>query len=142
MTVEELLKQRYVVENLYPGCDFQPFEILYANDKGTVDVYEDWSKWELHVKNYPYLFRKMGWWEEREEKDMPMYLKHDTENVGTYPTKGEEYLKVKSHWCRDMEWRSHTKTHFTIDKPLGQRPYSAYIPITEQEYNDYLKQPH
>ena len=71
MTAKELLKPRFKIIADYPGNDFGKI--------GTI-LNRDWTKflnddetqspiWK--ISDYPHLFRKLNWWEERDVPEMP-----------------------------------------------------------------------
>lgn len=77
MTTEELLQPRYKVIADYPG------NVAYVGEIYEDDICIRWN--EQKFKKYPHLFRKLEWWEERDEKDMPEYVKCEFEgNVTVY----------------------------------------------------------
>ncbi len=62
MTKKELLIERYKCIADYPENKFcKVGEILMGNDS--------------NLCNYPHLFKKLEWWEERTPRDMPTYIK-------------------------------------------------------------------
>lgn len=67
MSNEDLLKPRYKVIADYPDSTFSIGDVLMT------DVNSFFRKHCL--LGYPAIFRKPEWWEEREEKDMPEYVK-------------------------------------------------------------------
>ena len=82
LTTEQLLAPRYKVIADYPQSRFNPDEILIPNRMdGKVDnqwVNQDPNdKRYIHaqLENFPHLFKPLQWWEDREEKDMPEYVK-------------------------------------------------------------------
>lgn len=75
MTKEELLKPRYKVIADYPD---RAFEMNMPLEYNVVDSCFDNSKASgvtIEPDNYPAIFKTLEWWEEREEKDMPEYVK-------------------------------------------------------------------
>jgi hypothetical protein len=78
MDIQELLKKRVIVENLWPDCLFKAGEILTINEYNHY-VGNDKNFWfhKSDIEPFPYLMRPLAWWEERDEKDMPEYLKFD-----------------------------------------------------------------
>lgn len=90
MSIEELLTPRYEFRNDYPlNKHFKVGEIITLD---RVDDREHLAKKERYVMQtdrigyptcfyesefdkFPYLFRKVRWWEYRDEKDLPKYVK-------------------------------------------------------------------
>ncbi len=80
LTVEELIKPRYQVIADYPGSEFQVGYIVELKDiypysgmsfslNGGIVVAPSW------FDKYPHLFKKLAWYERRELRDMPDYVK-------------------------------------------------------------------
>jgi hypothetical protein len=76
MSREELMKPRYKVIADYPFNKYHAVgkiiivesEIVARNENGYRVVECEWEK-------YPAIFKPLEWWEHREEKDMPEYVK-------------------------------------------------------------------
>jgi len=88
MTPEELLKPRYKVIADYPNSKFSIGTVIIPNrldgvidDSWVVPDKNDRSFAHVKVQDYPHLFRRLSWWEEREEKDMPEYVEDTDGNV-------------------------------------------------------------
>jgi hypothetical protein len=84
MTKEELLQPRYKVIADWPGSPLRIGCILQDDVESCFIIYPDGSKdltssyvWR-NKANYPHLFKKLEWWEERDEKDFPKYIKSKT----------------------------------------------------------------
>jgi len=72
MNAKELLNPRFEIIADFPGSPFKVGEIWDA----TASI--------VNADDYPHLFRKLNWWENRKEEDMPKKLickaiKDDTE---------------------------------------------------------------
>jgi hypothetical protein len=105
MTVKELLEERYILENLWPGCQWPVNTIFTAN-------FADFSK-------YPYLVRKLAWHQERKEADLPLYVKNIVSG---------NYFKVKK-WVKEYGcFRAIEKIKY------GSIHADWLVPITEEEY--------
>lgn len=80
MTPEELLKQRYEVIAEYPGSEFKIGTILVPIKNATSPWYHSDENSMIaglllsDLENYPHLFRKMNWWENRTAEEMPQKL--------------------------------------------------------------------
>lgn len=107
----ELLKPRRKVVADYPNSPFRIGDILTLAEAPV----ERWDnnrtgmRHNIEVDLYPHLFRKLEWYEERDEKDMPEYVKS---------TRNNKIFKLED---------------------ISQWQYAFYLPATEAEYNDYLK---
>jgi hypothetical protein len=92
MEVEELLKPRYKVIADYPfNKSFKIGEVIALNeiDDRPHLVKEEYALiqntvvthtfYKTDFDKYPHLFKKLEWWQERKESDMPEYVKwaHD-----------------------------------------------------------------
>ena len=102
MTKEELLKPRWKLIAGFPGCLFRVPEILKEGlvSWKSVDG-EECFKYKgeyIYPQLYPHLFRKLEWWEDRQEKDLPKYLRYEGCDFFrlSYPAKGT-IVKVESY---------------------------------------------
>lgn len=91
VTVEDLMKPRYKVIKDWPGMEFfrigeiiiTKSELIYCDGQGK--KYSD----------YPHLFKKLEWWEERSKNELPEYLRFKE----GYPMKVEKWdLKNEQGW--------------------------------------------
>jgi len=106
--IDDLMKPRYKVIADYPDNEFSVGEILPD---------EVVSNEEDEILKYPHLFKKLEWWEERRESEMPEYVKiFDVV---------ERFDKFKSRW---ESFLAITKKDFT--------------PATEVEYLNQKQQGH
>lgn len=101
MTSEQLMEERYILQKLWPGCLWSVGAIFPGN-------YFDFQ-------SFSHLFRKLEWWEERNEKDLPSYVKGQAT---------QRIVKVKEY---DLEggW---------IEFIDGFGVSKNYLPATEEEY--------
>lgn len=131
MSVEELLKPRYKVIADYPGCTFSIGEICEPLSKDAL-YYSNKVSCEARNKmmsKYPHIFKPLAWYEERDVKDMPLYLK---DNFG-------EVFKVSKY--SDILPVFYTDAIETKGKWKGSpTPFNlkATVPATEQEYLTYI----
>ena len=67
MTTEDLLKPRYKVIRNYPGSPYKIGDIKECAEEehGDVNFY----------KQYPDVFSRIEWWEDRNTEDLPEYIK-------------------------------------------------------------------
>lgn len=72
MNATELLIPRFEVISDYPDSNVEVKSILTFNNfvYGTGEP----QKFVRNPEKYPYLFRKLNWWEYRKEEDMPKKL--------------------------------------------------------------------
>ncbi|HRP30490.1 MAG TPA: hypothetical protein PKV73_01295 [Agriterribacter sp.] len=134
MTVEQLMQQRILVANDWPGRrDFEVGQIItldkvFGNGSSMMEI-TDCQGTRTYVKEFfemfPLHFRFLEWWEERDEKDMPGYVKDE---YGVY--------KVMNNWY-DLDSDGCCSAHTFRDNKF----YAKHVlPATEQEYNDYINQ--
>lgn len=85
MTTEELLKPRWKVIADYPKSTFNIEDILINNSEQDEREYISWEhdgKDVYYPDDYPTIFKRLNWWEERDIEDLPKYIKKiDTEAV-------------------------------------------------------------
>lgn len=121
MTAEELLRPRFKVIADYPESmfDIGKIEECAEAHHGCVTFYG----------KYPAIFKRLDWWEERAEGDMPEYLKH--KKFG-YAHKVVEWLGKN---IRDIP----LYRFYGIDGQLMQDSCYLLLPISETEYNNIIK---
>lgn len=128
MDVTELLKPRYKVIADYPKNPYAVGDIITCKfiDK---EICDDLSQ---HKEKYPHLFKKLNWWEHRDEKDMPMYLRSDCDKKnGIFSFHKIVGWDMKNlYGIIDYETRS-------VCSLLAFNPEYGYFPATEKEYLDY-----
>jgi hypothetical protein len=129
MTTEELLKPRYEVIADYPNSNLEIGRIIGHSIDGSENIME-LNEWLDFHKKYPAIFKLLEWWEKREEKDLPEYVKLDSGEVFkvTYLTKnirGKDAL-----FMNDGKY----------DWFIGKNIMCFYEPATEEEYTNYLSQ--
>jgi hypothetical protein len=132
MTVEQLMQPRVKVTTDWPGRrDFEVGQILtldkvFDNGSPMIEI-ADCQSTRIYVKEFfemfPLQFRFLEWWEERDEKDMPGYVKDE---YGVY--------KVMNNWY-DLDSDDCCSAHTFRDNKFYAKDV---IPATEQEYNDYI----
>ena len=71
MTNEELLLPRFEVVADYPESFFKIGQVIQQEEVDEGQLLYDMD----FFLRYSHLFRKMGWWEKRDIKDMPEYVK-------------------------------------------------------------------
>lgn len=127
LSVEDLMKPRYMVIADYPADHSYKVGQILVNVGGFTIPYQGNYKTFL-LDDYPHLFKKLEWWQERKESDLRKveYVKVINYESG-YWNKGSIISVVK--FCAEK------------DKPLGYYvTHNSYIPIynlepaTESEY--------
>lgn len=124
MTTEELLKPRYKVIAGYPNSEFEVGEIFPDCEPDLAEGFKDFTIKEM--AKYPHLFRRMGWWAERTDKEIKsiQYLKL---------VKGENAGQVG----KVDKWKG-DPLYAIVGRFVWQLEYGAFEPATETEYNNYL----
>lgn len=129
MKVEELLKPRYKVIADYPNSEFPVGIIAYK-------YYAEWVFLNgivstIHLPAYPNIFKKLEWWEEREEKDMPeyvkmcVYIKPCTNNTENLELKQNQIVKPDKWGLNCFEI-----SHWVFSAKLS-------VPATIEDYEQY-----
>jgi hypothetical protein len=129
MSVEELLKPRYKVIADYPNSNLVIGEILTSQAKNGCN----WETDKHHYLNliepwkFPAIFRKLEWWEYRDEKDMPKYV-----------IKLDDVLKINKYDLKKQ--LIFTYFHNVLDYPFDFKSFlKGTTPATEAEYLNYIK---
>lgn len=122
--IQELLKPRYLVSTpWYPSNNYQSGDIV------TPDKFTGW-----HPKYSPVIFRRLEWWEDRDVKDMPEYLKSNINDKNWYGN--VVFEKV------DMFYGDNNEYVALVDRDeMMQYCTSWYLPTTETEYLNQTNQP-
>lgn len=133
-TVEELKMPRYKVIADYPNNRFSVNEIINLEKYSGGYRYrwaEDWGMDnidESELKEYPHLFKKLEWWEEREISDLPEYVI----NTSSLP---KTIMQV--NWAVEVDDYG-KEGLFAIN---GGRLYpKGLLPATLSEYTTYISQ--
>ncbi len=129
-TIEDLLKPRYKVIGKWPDMvDVFDNIIELPSEK---HIYADLNKThcaEDYFDAYPDCYKKLEWHDERELKDMPQFLKVVS---GHFETEYGKVGKVKSYNKKNV--------HIVFgDKGECYRPIKDTVPVTETDYNEYIK---
>lgn len=121
-----LTQPRYLVIADYPSSHYEIGQII------ELSVPKDASGWDMVtlanneeiMPKYPHLFRLLHWWEYRDEKDMPEYVKTvDKSEIVKIPA----IVKDKGFYFFDgNNWRYKVFSTNTV-------------PATLNEYNEYIK---
>ena len=128
MNVEKLLKPRFKVIANYPKSFYKIGEII---DTGYELIYCDTHG--AKFTDYPHLFKKLNWWERREEGDMPKYLKHQMDIT----TENWNYDIIESWDMKNLVGWLNEKER-TCCSLLSWNPKYGYFPATKEEYENYI----
>ena len=123
MSTEKLLQPRFEVIADYPKSIFKVGEVLEGE---LIFCDPDGPKYS----DYPHLFRKLPWWEKREQSEMPMYLKY------TYNGKTTCYKIEVWDMVHFIGWLNE-ECSYGVCPPTTSRTYQ---PATEEEYLNSLKE--
>lgn len=111
MTNEELLVPRYLVIADYPAnCSHKVGSIFSDNGKSMVTDQNgrplficDWDK-------FPHIFKPIAWYEKREEKDMPEYVKNAADGIVFKVVarfkKTPSSIQVKAKGAKNATWHA------------------------------------
>lgn len=129
MTTEELLKPRWKVIADFPGSLLSIGEILtnlkyhQEPDDYSIRIQTELGELGIFPSEFPAVFKELEWWQERDEKDMPKYVRYKgCEMFRLNSPKMGEVLKVDNY---QEDYLNHNK---------GCDWISLYEPATEQEY--------
>lgn len=115
MKPHELLKPRYKCIADYPGSHLKIGQV----------VDEDYAKRDYDAKNefekYPAIFKKLEWYEERKESDMPEYLRSRAGNF---------IVKVNRYIDKGVTVAINNEFFNRVDITL----LNLYLPAIESEY--------
>lgn len=100
--------------------------------KGNKDVARTSYSFESRFFPYPHLFKPMQWWEEREESQLPEYVKYDYSHIAK--VKKYHFLKTLTfiEFFYDINDYS--------DRIIGAGNISKCVPSTLQEYQTFKQQ--
>lgn len=127
LTPEELLIPRYKVIADFPLNSHPMGEII-------VDPPDDYyyagypMNKSFPLSSMPHIFKKLEWWEDREEKDMPQYVK-TTVGIKNALTVAKAKFDHNDSSLYFM---------YLDDEAIPYNP-SVWVPATEDEYNEYKK---
>jgi len=125
--MKDLTQPRYLVIADYPNSPFNVGNILTQHTQFNKDAYwvNDNLYTDRHPEDYPHIFRLLHWWEFRDEKDMPEYVKGF----------GNQILKVQKWVLRKNNFIA-----FALEDTIEyQFNASSCVPATLNEYNEYIK---
>jgi hypothetical protein len=97
-SVEDLLRPRYKVIADYPGSQYRIGNVVIYNPNRDVSV-ESFESW---LSRFPVVFRRLEWWEDREENEMPEYVKLIEDN---YPAIEIGTVIKVAEWCNEGGFR-------------------------------------
>lgn len=131
MTTEELLKPRYKVIADFWGNHFEVGKILeLKKENGSSSFEYTWyghdglySRYESDFKDYPHLFRKLEWWEDRKVEDMPKYIRG---------IKSGRIIRVH-------KWDLKCEQGWICSDGFNCYHRESILPATESEYLEYKK---
>jgi hypothetical protein len=118
LSKEELLKPRYKVIADFPGMEDYGLKVGEIVDSS---FHRDLISNLNFLNKYPHLFKKLEWWEEREEGDLPKYLK--SFNSDTFYKVLKYNVTSGDVWVESFNGISISIIHF--------------VPATQEEYEQY-----
>lgn len=149
MSKEELLKPRYKVIADYPG-NVQPIGHICSvvGDMASI-IY-----WCNQKDNYPHLFKKLEWWEERKLKEMPEFVKVIREDcakdtglyckVFKWAVFDDKIPIIKGQYCAELEgYKPLYLARTELNAPgqiYGRLNATHLLPATRDEYEQYNNQ--
>jgi len=128
LPIEELLQPRYKVIAEWPCCKYHEGELITTSESGNLFVACEISGSNIlmpvtSIPSFKANIRKLDWWEDRDIKDMPEYVKH-----------GDKIYKVS-------DANEKYEGGFMIDAKFTKNPisYNDCLPATKQEYLEHNK---
>lgn len=132
MKKHNLLFPRFKVLIDYPDSRYQVGQVITLNNQDASGrhyyEYADYDGlckvFEIEFANYPKVFKRLKWYEERDIKEMPQYIRFASGLIEKVPMwdisdKGRFYFEMRGHSA-------------IID--------DYAFPASEEEYRDFLKQ--
>lgn len=134
MKIEELLSARYEVIANYPRSLYEVGHIIHESENLEGKVF-----FTTEVQKYPHLFKKLDWFKDRKESEMPQYLKF------VYNDKIDEVRYVKDWLYHNEDKKSgiingftHESDYSTTNYPLFLRvSLNGWLPATENECRQF-----
>ena len=131
MTNEQPMQPRYLcvspTDSHYPYSPFKIGDIITMNQIScngsnccTINgvVYSD-----VALDKYPHLFRRLKWWEFRDEKDMPGYVKFQEKVYKVIRYRKPNIIRIIDDFWKTEIWQE-----------IGE-PY--WLPATAEEYEQF-----
>ncbi len=131
MTTEELLKQRYKLIATYPHCPHEPGSIYTKKDGMYLREGGGYLN-KVNLDQYPHIFKKLEWWEEREIKDLPRFVKYENKISRV------RQLNYDNGTWTESGYSGVGLFHLDNQYQLKGFYWNEVEPSTEQEYNDYI----
>lgn len=137
MTNEQLLIPRYKVIADYPNrpATMPIGHILTLNEFGAGKWWHKHTEEEpIHIDEgfdkFPNIFRQLKWWEERNDAELPKYLKcYSPDGKVDFVLKVERYImhkEVDVIWAFEYFWKD--------EKDIKRMSMSEWFPATKEEY--------
>jgi hypothetical protein len=132
LSVTDHNTERAIVTNWYPGIKFETGEILtkiFGDAPFNKNMSKDWRYWNQAFDTWIFAesledatanYRKLNWWENRNEGDYPKYVRYDGD---IYLVEAFNIEKFNSLGC---EVKDGNKIRFA--------PYSETFPATKDEF--------
>ena len=142
---DALLAPRYKVIADYPFCSCNIGDIIPCYESAVFWGIEcNDTSGKVYMSDYPHLFKKLEWWEERKIEEMPEYVKQTGMIYGNGEPAPDWYLKVKKHFnAGNGEWRDDSIKIFCAypdNRSIGiSMNYAGFEPTTEPEYLSYIE---
>jgi hypothetical protein len=131
LSKEELLKPRYKVIADYPLSEYKVGFIIQGT--GFTKPWKDNFK-TFFYEDYPNIFKKLEWWEERKIEDLPEYVR-----FGEFDKEHAIY-KVKYFTGKEVELYAHYMPcgfAENMNLYLVSLKFPNNFPATHEEYEQY-----
>lgn len=152
LTVYQLMTPRFEVLQNYPFSPFKYNEVVTLTQGGTKETsYHQLANVMVMTfgifQNYPDIFREMAWYEQRELKDMPMYIKlADDSQLNDDKHPQYQGVFIPSLWAEfeaaEKQYFNKNYCHFyvIINNDYTKKLSGAhFVPATEEEFITYQR---
>jgi hypothetical protein len=120
LTREELMKPRYKVIADFPASSY-----LIGEVKTWEPIHQDPAEWAAFYEQYPAIFRRMYWWEDRTIDTLPLFVRY----IG-YGSRKEAIAEVKE-WVIGRDGGVYFKGEGRLCRYLDG---PTDLPATREEY--------
>lgn len=121
MNIEKLLTPRWKVIADFPFSPFKINDIVFDGVFGQLRIS---TSGYFKIADYPAIFKKLEWWEEREEKDLPKYVKSENNVV-----KVVEYIELFNEFI-------YVRFKFKGVNEIFGKSIHCLMPATKEEYDN------
>lgn len=134
--INELMKVRYEVIALWPNCVYHVGKILDRDADNLSPFYD----------SFPHLFKKLQWWDRREEGEMKAieYIRWNEHQIKFNGEDKNEVMKVESVRICNPGGSMAGMFEFVVERTIPGKENNKYnypqlfIPATLSDYNQFI----